>query len=170
MSVEVLGDTSLLPGKTTTLIATATPASTGLVYTWRKDGVVVSGATGASITIGIDDLGLYTVSAQTPQGCSATSPGRRITAAASEQAWISPNPTSGPFKVRYYSRATVFNFKRVLYIYDQRGQLVFTREFPITRPYSSMDVDFSAMSKGAYYVFIGKTVGERIAVGKLLVQ
>jgi len=170
MSVEVLGDTSLLPGKTTTLIATATPASTGLVYTWRKDGVVVSGATGASITIGIDDLGLYTVSAQTPQGCSATSPGRRITAAASEQAWISPNPTSGPFKVRYYSRATVFNFKRVLYIYDQRGQLVFTREFPITGPYSSMDVDFSAMSKGAYYLFIGKTVGERIAVGKLLVQ
>jgi hypothetical protein len=33
-----------------------------------------------------------------------------------------------------------------------------------------MDVDFSAMSKGTYYVFIGKTVGERIAVGKLVLQ
>jgi hypothetical protein len=33
-----------------------------------------------------------------------------------------------------------------------------------------MDVDFSGMSKGTYYVFIGKTVGERIAVGKLVVQ
>lgn len=170
MSVEVLGDTSLLPGKTTTLIATATPASSGLVYTWRKDGVVVNGATGSSLTVGIDDLGLYTVSAQTLQGCASTSLGRRITAAASEQAWISPNPTSGPFKVRYYSRATVFNFQRILYIYDQQGRLVLSRNYQITGPYSSMDVDFSAMSKGTYYVFIGKTVGERIAVGKLIVQ
>jgi hypothetical protein len=149
MSVEVLGDTSLIPGKTTTLIATATPASTGLVYTWRKDGVVVSGATSSSITVGIDDLGTYTVSALTSTGCSAISPGRRITAAASEQAWISPN---------------------ILYIYDQKGRLVFSRNYAITGPYSSMDVDFSGMSKGAYYVFIGKTVGERIAVGKLIVQ
>lgn len=170
MSVEVLGDTSLLPGKTTTLIATATPASTGLVYSWRKDGVVVNGATGSSLTVGIDDLGTYTVSALTPLGCSSVSAGRRITAAASEQAWISPNPTSGPFKVRYYSRATVFNFQRILYIYDQQGRLVLSRNYQITGPYSSMDVDFSAMSKGTYYVFIGKTVGERIAVGKLIVQ
>ncbi len=170
MSVEVLGDTSLLPGKTTTLIATATPASTGLVYTWRKDGVVVNGATGSSLTIGIDDLGLYTVSAQTPQGCSATSLGRRITAAAAEQAWISPNPTNGPFKVRYYSRATVFNFQRILYIFDQKGRLVFSRNYPITGPYSSMDVDFSGMAKRSYYVFIGKTVGDRISVGKLIVH
>jgi hypothetical protein len=170
MRVEVLGDTSLLPGKTTTLIATATPASTGLVYTWRKDGVVVSGATGSSLIIGIDGLGTYTVSALTPQGCSAISPGRRIMAAASEQAWISPNPTSGPFKVRYYSSATAFNFQRILYIYDQQGRLVLSRNYPITGPYSSMDVDFSAMSKGTYYVFIGKTVGERIAVGKLILQ
>jgi len=170
MSVEVLGDTSLIPGNTTTLIATANPASTGLVYTWRKDGVVVSGATGSSITVGIDDLGTYTVSALTTTGCSAVSPGRRIIAAASEQAWISPNPTSGPFKVRYYSRATAFNFQRILYIYDQQGRLVFSRNYAITGPYSSMDVDFSGMSKGTYYVFIGKTVGERIAVGKLIVQ
>ncbi|MFM8591825.1 MAG: hypothetical protein ACKOA3_02880 [Sphingomonadales bacterium] len=170
MSVEVLGDTSLIPGKTTTLIATATPASTGLVYTWRKDGVVVNGATGSSITIGIDALGTYTVSALTATGCSASSPGRRITAAASEQAWISPNPTNGPFKVRYYSAATAFNFQRILYIYDQQGRLAFSRNYPITGPYSSMDVDFSGMGKGTYYVFIGKTVGERIAVGKLILQ
>ncbi|MFM7645265.1 MAG: hypothetical protein ACKO41_00980 [Sphingomonadales bacterium] len=170
MSVEVLGDTSLIPGKTTTLIATATPASTGLVYTWRKDGVLVNGATSSSLTIGIDDLGSYTVSALTASGCSATSPARRIAAAASEQAWISPSPTTGPFKVRYYSRATAFNFQRILYIYDQQGRLVYSRNYPITGPYSSMDVDFSGMSKGTYYVFIGKTVGERIAVGKLIVQ
>lgn len=170
MSISVLGDTSLIPGKTTTLIASAVPASTGLIYTWRKDGVVVTGATGSSITIGVDDLGTYTVSALTSSGCSATSPGRRITAAASEQAWISPNPTTGPFKVRYYSSATAFNFQRILYIYDQQGRLAFSRNYPITGPYSSMDVDFSGMSKGTYYVFIGKTVGERIAVGKLVVQ
>lgn len=170
LSIEVLGDTSLLPGKTTTLIATANPASVGLVYTWRKDGAIVNGATGSSLTVGIDDLGTYTVSVTTPQGCIASSPGRRIYATASSEAWISPNPTSGPFKVRYYSRATVFNFTRLLYIYNQQGQLVFTKEFPITGPYSSMDVDFSGMAKGTYYVFLGKSIGDRLAIGKLLLQ
>jgi Ig-like domain CHU_C associated len=170
MTVSVLGDTTLLPGKTTTLIATATPASTGLIYTWKKDGVNVSGASGSSLIIGIDELGTYTVSALTTTGCSAISSGRKIAAASSEQAWISPNPTNGPFKVRYYSAATVFNFSRILFIFDQQGKLVFSKNYPITGPYSSMDVNFSGMGKGTYYVFIGKTVGERIAVGKLIVQ
>lgn len=170
LSVEVLGDTSLMPGKTTTLIGTANPASTGLVYTWRKNGVPVVGASQSSLVVGIDDLGTYSFSVQTLQGCTATSPGRVINAAASEQAWIHPNPTVGPFKVRYFSRATVFNFNRVLYVYDAAGRIVFTQTYPITGPYSSMDVDLSHLNKGLYQVLIRKSNGEKINVGQVVLQ
>lgn len=170
MTIDVLGDTSLLPGQTTTLIATANPNSADLVYTWKKDGVVVSGATASSLVTGIDDIGTYTVSVSTSTGCTATSPGRRITAAASSSLWVSPNPSAGLFTVRFYSRATVFNFKRLLTIFSTKGDVVYRASVPVTAPYSAIEVDFSNMPKGLYFLQLRKDNQELLATGKVVVQ
>jgi hypothetical protein len=167
IQIDVLGDTSLLPGKTCTLIATATPLSAGNAFAWFLNGVQVNNATGSSLIVDIDNIGLYTVRVTTPSGCATTSASRRITAASSGNVWVTPNPSTGRFQVRFYSRATVFNFKRTLLVYDTRGVLVHSVTVPITAPYSSIDVDLTAKPKGMYFLFLRKENEEKLGAGRI---
>lgn len=167
IQIDVLGDTSLLPGKTCTLIATATPLSGGNAFAWFLNGTQVAGITGSSLIVDIDNIGLYTVRVTTPSGCATTSASRRITAASSANVWVIPNPSTGRFQVRFYSRATVFNFKRTLLVYDTRGVLVHSVTVPITAPYSSIDVDLTAKPKGMYFLFLRKENEEKLGAGRI---
>ena len=167
VQIDVLGDTSLLPGKTCTLIATATPLNASNTFAWFLNGTQVTGATASSLIVDVDKVGLYTARVTTPSGCSTTSLGRRITAAASTQVWIAPNPSTGRFQVRFYSRATVFNFKRTLLVYDTRGVLVHSVTVPITGPYSSIDVDLTAKPRGMYFLFLRKENEEKLGAGRI---
>ncbi|MFM7672591.1 MAG: beta strand repeat-containing protein [Bacteroidota bacterium] len=167
IQIDVLGDTSLLPGKTCTLIATATPLNAANVFAWFFNGTQVAGATGSSFVVDVDKIGLYSVRVTTPSGCSATSASRRITAASSANAWVIPNPSTGRFQVRFYSRATVFNFKRTLLVYDTRGVLVHSVTVPITGPYSSIDVDLTAKPRGLYFLFLRKENEEKLGAGRI---
>jgi len=167
VQIDVLGDTSLLPGKTCTLIATATPLSASNTFAWFLNGTQVVGATGSSLIVDIDKIGLYSVRVTTPSGCSTTSSSRRITAASSANVWVVPNPSTGRFQVRFYSRATVFNFKRTLLVYDTRGVLVHSVTVPITAPYSSIDVDLTAKPRGMYFLFLRKENEEKLGAGRI---
>ena len=167
IQIDVLGDTSLIPGKTCTLIATATPLSTSNTFAWFLNGTQVVGATGSSLIVDIDKIGLYSVRVTTPSGCSTTSSSRRITAASSANVWVVPNPSTGRFQVRFYSRATVFNFKRTLLVYDTRGVLVHSVTVPITAPYSSIDVDLTAKPRGMYFLFLRKENEEKLGAGRI---
>ena len=167
IQIDVLGDTSLLPGKTCTLIATATPLNAANVFAWFFNGTQVVGATGSSLIVDIDKIGLYSVRVTTPSGCSTTSASRRITAASSANVWVVPNPSTGRFQVRFYSRATVFNFKRTLLVYDTRGVLVHSVTVPITGPYSSIDVDLTAKPRGMYFLFLRKENEEKLGAGRI---
>ncbi|MFN4892451.1 MAG: hypothetical protein ACK5G0_01645 [Bacteroidota bacterium] len=167
IQIDVLGDTSLLPGKTCTLIATANPLNAANTFAWFLNGTQVTGATSSSLIVDVDKVGLYTVRVTTPSGCSTTSVGRRINAAASAQVWIAPNPSTGRFQVRFYSRATVFNFKRTLLVYDTRGVLVHSVTVPITGPYSTIDVDLTAKPRGMYFLFLRKENEEKLGAGRI---
>jgi hypothetical protein len=167
VQIDVLGDTSLLPGKTCTLIATATPLSASNTFAWFLNGAQVSGAIGSSLIVDVDKVGSYTARVTTPAGCATTSAIRRITAASSANVWVIPNPSTGRFQVRFYSRATVFNFKRTLLVYDTRGVLVHSVTVPITGPYSSIDVDLTAKPRGMYFLFLRKENEEKLGAGRI---
>ncbi len=167
IQLEVLGDTSLLPAKTCTLIGVATPLNASNQYAWFLNGIQVTGATGSSLVVDVDKVGLYTVRVTTPSGCSTTSAARRITAAASTNVWVAPNPSTGRFQVRFYSRATVFNFKRTLLVYDTRGVLVHSVTVPVTGPYSTIEVDLTAKPRGMYFLFLRKENEEKLGAGRI---
>ena len=168
--VDALGDTVLNPGKRVTLMATVTPPAFTHLYTWYKAGVTVVGANSNSLIVDVDNLATYTAKITTIEGCSATSAAKKISSVTSDLLWVSPNPTNGPFKVRYYSRATVFNFSRTLLVFDERGRQVYSKSYPITGPYSNMEVDFTSKNKGTYFLFILKANGERLSYGKVIIQ
>ena len=170
IQIDVLGDTTLVPGNSSTLIATASPVDPGNSFAWFLNGSQVSGATNSSYLVNVDNTGSYYARVTTPFGCTALSSTRKIVTISSLNLFVSPNPSSGQFKVRYYSRATVFNFKRTLLIYNSKGELVRSMSVPITASYSSIDVDMSSMPKGLYFLQLRKDNQEKLAEGKVILQ
>lgn len=170
IQIDVLGDTTLVPGNSSTLIATASPADQGNLFAWFLNGSQVSGATNSSYLVNVDNTGSYYARVTTPFGCTALSSTRKIVTISSLNLFVSPNPSSGQFKLRFYSRATVFNFKRTLLIYNSKGELVRTMSVPITASYSSIDVDMSALPKGLYFLQLRKDNQEKLAEGKVILQ
>jgi hypothetical protein len=139
--------------------------------TWYRNGVAVPGATGATLVAGAGEVGVYTARATTGAGCTSLSNAVTITAAGSNQLFITPNPNNGRFKVRYYTSATQPGFLRHLVMFDEHGQRVFDQTYPITAPYSSMDIDARHLPKGFYIVMLTDAFGnEVLGTGKVILQ
>ncbi len=160
--------TSMLPGLTTTLSAGSVPSAAG--FTWYKDGIGFPAATSGNYTATIDDQGTYTVEVVDVNGCSNISNGVTITDSISTQMFIYPNPTSdGKFSVSYYSSKGNI-LARALAIYDSKGALVLKKVFEIAKPYDKMQVDFSTLQRGLYFVNLLDRFGKKIATGKVVIQ
>ncbi|MBK8609256.1 MAG: putative Ig domain-containing protein [Chitinophagaceae bacterium] len=158
------------PGQTTTLTAAVSPA-TGTTITWYRNDVVVPGATSTTLVVDIDKLGVYTVRVTTGAGCTALSNAVAITTESSNQLFISPNPNNGAFKVRFFSNYQNYGALRHLVIFSALGQKVYDKTFPITAPYSAMDVDIRNLGKGTYFVMVTDATGEFVlATGKVITQ
>jgi hypothetical protein len=84
-----------------------------------------------------------------------------------ENLFISPNPTTGKFKVRLYSLVNNI-LPRTLNVYDVRGNRVYSRTYTVETPYESMDVDISNMNAGVYFVEVGDLNGKRLKVGTIM--
>jgi hypothetical protein len=159
--------TRLLPGITTTLSASSTPA--GQSYEWSRNGNLIGNQTGASIPVTVDNLGAYTVKVTDVNGCVNTSGAVNISDSASTRMFITPNPNRGTFNLRYYSLPGNV-LPRTILIYDAKGALVFNRTYSVAKPYDSMDVDFTRLSKGVYFVNLLDVSGNRLASDRVLVQ
>ncbi|HMK02842.1 MAG TPA: hypothetical protein VK489_01570, partial [Ferruginibacter sp.] len=170
ISISASPYTSLLPGMLTTLTATVTPPGPGISIVWYKNGVAIPGATASTRVVSVDDLGSYTASATAGTVCTALSNAVNIKDSASGRLFVTPNPSSGLFKVRYYTGYTSFGFKRHLIMYDNNGRRVYDKLFPITAPYSSMDVSAAHLSKGLYTIMVTDYYGEVLATGKVIIQ
>jgi hypothetical protein len=169
VSIAAAPLTSLIPGQTTTLTATVTPA-TGITLIWYKNGVVVPGATGTSLVVTVDGLGIYTARATTSAGCTTLSNAVTISSNGSNRLFITPNPNNGLFKVRYYSDVNNLGFRHLV-IYNESGQKVYDKIFGMTGAYSSMDIDARYLTKGFYTVAVIDVVGNKVlATGKVMIQ
>ena len=167
--------TSLYPGLTATISSTSTPAATS--FTWLRNGAVlnsaspgiVSGIGTGTLKVNVDGFGTYQLRVNDVNGCTNTSNSITIKDSASGKCFIYPNPTSGQFEVRYYS--TVNNIvPRSLTIFDAKGDRVFTKLYPIGRPYERMAVNMSAYGKGLYWVEVSGTNGERLTMCRVVIQ
>jgi hypothetical protein len=170
--------TRLLPGMQTTIAASAIiPPATPFVYSWIRNGVVltspalgvVSGLNTSALTVDVDGQGDYQLRVTDANGCTNTSNTVTIRDSASGKCFIYPNPTSGVFQVRYYSVAGNV-LPRTLTIYDSKGDRVYTKYYTIGMPYGRMDVDMRAYGKGLYWVEIGDLNGNRLTMCRVVIQ
>ena len=162
--------TTLQPGQTTTLTATVTPANPSNTTVWYRNGAVVPGASGATLVVGIDQLGLYTARTTTTTGCTALSNAVLISDSATNKLFITPNPNNGQFKVRYYANSQQLGFRHLV-MYSENGQKVYDKIFGMTAPYSSMDVYATHLAKGLYIVMLTDAANNKVvATGKVVIQ
>ena len=167
VSISAAPYTRLLPGLKTTLTANVTPAG-AYTYLWLKNGTTLSGATGNSINVNLDQLGSYAVRVTNAGNCSNTSALVNIADSVSTRLFILPNPNSGQFDVIYHSGTTVNT--HTLRIFDSKGALVYSNAYPITGPYQRMYVDMRSAGSGTYVVALFNNTGKRVASGKVVIQ
>ena len=165
--------TSLLPGQQTTLTATPSATTGGVITTqWTYNGQPLSPLNNTYVAT-VNGLGDYQASIREtwPSGlfCSALSQVVNITANVSTRLFIFPSPNDGNFTVSYYNAGGA-NSSRQLLIYDAKGSVVFKRAFPIGGPYTLLPVDLSNAARGIYYVVVGDAVGNKLIEGKVHVR
>jgi hypothetical protein len=125
---------------------------------------------GTGINVTVDELGLYTARVTSPFSCTALSAALLIKDSVTDKLFISPNPNSGRFKIRYYTSAHNFGFLRTVLIYDGKGAIVYNKRIPITATYSSMDINMTNAPKGIYMVVLADYQGKPMAQGKVVIQ
>jgi hypothetical protein len=157
----------LLPGQLLSLTATANPG--GGSYAWYHDGVLVNGASGPVLSqLGIDDLGTYYVIYTDPTGCSSQSNAIVVSALASDNLYVFPNPNQGEFQVRYFNQTgeTI-----TVAVYDMKGSEIYRKKEAGTQPYTGVEVDITGVPSGNYLVVVyngqGEKVGSKIIVVRL---
>jgi len=161
--------TSIVPGETSTLMATIIPGSSSAVTAaWFKDGDEIT-VTGNSLPVTVTGLGAYQVKLLDDNGCTNESAVVTISAKASAQLFIYPNPTDGRFTLSYYN-AGGGNTKQSVTIYDAKGAKVYSKVFTFTGPYELHDIDMRVKAKGVYFVVVGDANGKKIIDGKVLVN
>lgn len=159
----------LLPGQTTTINASITPAATGFNITWTKNDQILPGITGTSYLVDSVEVGNYQVKILNPTtGCNNQSNVLVIGATASSNLFIFPTPNTGRFTVSYYNSSGAAG-KQSLAIYDTRGQRVYNAQVNVNGPYTLHDVNLTGVSRGIYYVVIGDGSGKKITESKVMI-
>ncbi len=159
--------TRLLPGLSSTIMASSSPAAA--TFSWYRNGAVVQAATGNSISVSIDELGEYKAMVTDINGCTGTSAGLTIADSVSGKLFVFPNPNTGQFQVRYYSVSGNV-LPRTLMMYDSKGALVLNKTYTVGKPYDKMEVNFNSFSKGVYMINLLDLTGKRLAAGKVVIQ
>jgi subtilisin-like proprotein convertase family protein len=164
---------NLFPGLTSTLTAAVNPAPTGSTYQWFRNGVAVTGATNNPLVVGIDALGTYTVRVVNGNGCvttttTATPFGSQVIGDSANLTTLFayPSPNRGQFQVRYYNAGKAASYVN---IYDEKGALVFSKQFGATEVYQAMNVDLGIHGKGIYRIDVLSASGNRIKTGSVTV-
>ena len=158
--------TTIKPGQNATLTATVTPAGTPVQ--WYRDGNVVPGATGTTLTVGVANYGTYTARATTAAGCTALSTGITITAESiTNVVFVYPNPSRGQFQVRVYNQP---GKQLTLLVYNALAQRVYFERKITSAPYTRMDVDMRSAASGTYTVSVVDSDGEIIGSKEIIIQ
>ena len=165
--------TSLQPGQTTTLTATPSNSTGGLLTTtWFYNTSPITNP-GNTRLVDVENIGVYQVRIQevwpSTLTCASLSPVVSIVAPASSRLFIFPSPNNGTFTVSYYNAGGA-SLKRSIFIYDSKGDRVFNKAFNVSGLYTLLNIDIRPAQAGVYYVVLGDDNGKKIITGKLLVQ
>jgi hypothetical protein len=156
---------ALLPTDNVTLTAVVSPG--GGTYVWKKNGNVVSGATGSSIALTVDDAGSYTCTYTDLNGCVKTSDAMVVSGQPSDKLYVYPNPNEGNFHVRFYNSA---NEPVTVNIYDFKGSKVYSKAVVTVLPYTDISVNLSNLPAGTYLVNVINSAGKSIGAKKVSVN
>jgi hypothetical protein len=168
--------TVLLPGQVTTLTATPSASTGGVLTTsWLYNGAVpVPAITGNTYVANVEHIGTYQVLiSETFTGpalvCSNQSAIVTISTTESSRLFIFPSPNDGRFTVSYYNNGGT-STKRKISIFDSKGSNVYNAEFSISGPYTLLPINMEKGSRGIYYVVIGDATGMKLAEGKVHIR
>jgi hypothetical protein len=164
---------SLLPGKISTLTATPSASTGGVLATnWFFNGTGITNA-GNTRVVNVEQVGDYQVKIQetwpSTLVCSNQSAVVTITATPSDHLFIFPSPNDGRFTVSYYNNGGA-STKRTIAIFDSEGGLVYQAKFDITGAYTLIPIDLRTHSTGINLVVVGDTNGKKLATGKVHVR
>jgi hypothetical protein len=162
--------TKILPGQTVLLTATVNP-STGFVFSWVKDGVLIPNFSGSTRTVSIDEIGTYQVTAadENTGACSNQSLPVTIQDSVSDRVFIWPVPNNGHFNVSYYNPGAIPTVQQLI-IYDAKGSRVYRKAFPVGRTYTTLRVDLTGVGTGMFVVELADKSGNRLATEKIIVH
>jgi hypothetical protein len=167
--------TSLLPGHITTLTATPSLSTGGLLTTsWLYNGTApVPPITLNTYIADVEHVGTYQVLIQEvfPGGlvCANQSAVVTITATPSDKLFIYPSPNDGRFTVSYFNNSGA-STSRTITIFDSEGRLVYQAKFNITGAYTLLPIDLKTHSSGIDLVVVGDPYGKKLATGKVHVR
>jgi len=162
--------TSLLPGQSTTLTATPSASTGGIMSTnWTLGGQPYSPGSGNTVVATITNLGTYQVGVRETWSsglfCAAQSSSVTITAMASDRLFIFPSPNNGNFSISYYNAGGV-STTRQLAIFDSKGARVYQEVFPVSGPYTILPIDLQKAARGIYFIVISDAAGKKLIEGK----
>ena len=162
------------PAVNSTLFATVSPAGGNILFTWRRNGVIIPNTLGStSIPLNVDDQAVYSVRIiDVTTGCQSDSSTLTTSAKTSDnlllnRMFIYPNPVKTMMQIRFNNsdatdRATMVN------IYDEKGAKVYEKSYTINNTFGRMDVDMSRMQNGIYMIYLMDKSGKRLAGSKVV--
>lgn len=147
LTIAATGYWTLWPNQSIDINAALNPSGGNL--TWYLNGSVLPGVTGLSIkNITVEKTGVYKAAYTGTNGCTKVSSEISVTALPAARVWVYPNPNNGTFQVRYFNQA---NEKLMLKIFNDAGQLVYSKAVSTSYPYTRIDVDLDdRLSHGIY--------------------
>ncbi|MEI8058631.1 MAG: T9SS type A sorting domain-containing protein [Ferruginibacter sp.] len=159
---------SLYPGLTTTLTATATSSATPISYFWFKNNAPISNS-GSTLSVNITGVGDYRVAVTDGNGCSNQSQVVNISDSANGKLFIYPSPNNGQFNITYYNKGGE-SVKRIVTIYSNKGDKVYSNQFQVTQVYQLLNIDMRRNSTGVYYIVLSDANGNKLKSGQVLVR
>ena len=172
LTIQATSNTN--PAVNTIILATVSPANANILYSWKRNGVIIPNTlTSSFITLAVDDEAAYQVTVtDIATGCQSTSNIINTLASKSDnlianRVFIYPNPVRTTMQVRYNNSSST-NRGTMLNIYDEKGVRVFSKKYIITGTSGRMDVDMSALQNGTYLVYVMDNSGNKLGGSKVV--
>jgi hypothetical protein len=163
VSITAAPRTSLLPGDSTVLTATANPATS--TFNWFRNNVLIPGATSNTIIVRSTDIGSYRAVATNEFDCSASSNIIDVKDSVKTNVFIYPNPNPGEFTVRLPAGNNDGSY--VVTVYDSKGARVYAQTRAFTGREASMDL--RKLASGIYMLRVWNVSNKEVRTGKVAI-
>ena len=158
--------TALLPGQTALLTASVNPPG-NYGFAWQKDGIDIQN-TSPTLTVGYNDIGVYSVTASSVSNCSGTSNTVKVSDSTITHLYIYPNPNDGQFNISYYDPTGSLSGTAV--VFDSKGARVLAKAFVVIQQGQVISVDLRSMASGVYVLVLYNSSGKSIWVERIVVK